>query len=204
VTELRRDVTAGLLCLAVGVAVAIRAQTFPTLREYAGPGLFPTIIGVLLAVCGGLLLVRAVYRYRRWGPDPTRPAGAASGVSRDTSVTRPTTTARAPDPSGPTAPGPSPPGPSAPGPVPALAAAQPTRRRAVANAVAIVLSVPLYLVLAPRLGFLITSGLLAFGLMQVLRVGLLRSVVVSAGLAATVTYLFGEVLRVSLPGFSLW
>lgn len=162
-TELRIDAITAVCCIVVGGALALQARSFPDLSGYPGPGLFPVIIGALLAVTGLLLLARATYRSRRWGMQ----APAATTPLEDGEEATP-------------------------------------RGRALLNASAVLLAIPVYMVLAPRLGFLVTVGIVSFGLMQVLRVRVVQAVLVSVGLTAVVTYLFGEVLSVNLPTSSLW
>ncbi len=49
----------GLFALVLGTAVAGYAATFPELEGgYPGPGLFPGLVGVGLAACGLVLLIR--------------------------------------------------------------------------------------------------------------------------------------------------
>jgi putative tricarboxylic transport membrane protein len=70
---------------------------------------------------------------------------------------------------------------------------------AVPNAAAVILAVPAYVLLAPRLGFVLTMALVSIALMLKLRVGLLTAVLVSVGVAFAASYVFADVLRVPLP-----
>jgi putative tricarboxylic transport membrane protein len=57
------DLATGLLLLTGGLAVAAYAQTFPPMPgQSIGPSLFPTIIGVGLALVGGVLAVSGLKR----------------------------------------------------------------------------------------------------------------------------------------------
>ncbi|MEO6567321.1 MAG: tripartite tricarboxylate transporter TctB family protein [Opitutaceae bacterium] len=59
------DTLTGILLFVVGVAVAGYAQTFPpSPGQQIGPGLFPSVIGCGLALCGVVLLVSAVRQSR--------------------------------------------------------------------------------------------------------------------------------------------
>lgn len=58
-----------LATLALGVFIFAEAKDFPTLGGYPGPGLFPQILGVMLAASGILLTGQAV-RKRAW-PRPS-------------------------------------------------------------------------------------------------------------------------------------
>jgi putative tricarboxylic transport membrane protein len=62
------DLTTGLIVLAAGLAVAGYAQTFPPMPgQPVGPGLFPTIIGVGLALIGAVVATSGLKRRdTRW------------------------------------------------------------------------------------------------------------------------------------------
>ncbi|MEC7763147.1 MAG: tripartite tricarboxylate transporter TctB family protein [Pseudomonadota bacterium] len=67
-SERNRDLLGGLALVIIGLGAAVRAGT--TLRMGSlgnmGPGFFPTVLGVALAVCGGIILAQTVVR--RVGP----------------------------------------------------------------------------------------------------------------------------------------
>lgn len=66
---LNKDIVTGAVLIAVGGWLAWEAQGFPKLAGLAeGPGLFPTIAGLGLVICGTLVLLSGVFR---------RTAGAA-------------------------------------------------------------------------------------------------------------------------------
>ncbi|MCX8100950.1 MAG: tripartite tricarboxylate transporter TctB family protein, partial [Geminicoccaceae bacterium] len=55
------DLPLGLLVLALGVAVWLGAQQFPTMAYFRyGPGFFPGLIGILLAACGLVLVLQGL------------------------------------------------------------------------------------------------------------------------------------------------
>jgi len=57
------DLTTGLIVMAGGLAVAAYAQTLPPMPgQSIGPSLFPTIIGVGLALAGGALALSGLTR----------------------------------------------------------------------------------------------------------------------------------------------
>ncbi|MEO5961357.1 MAG: tripartite tricarboxylate transporter TctB family protein [Opitutaceae bacterium] len=59
------DTLTGIVLFVFGVAVVGYAQTFPpSPGQNIGPGLFPTLIGGGLGVCGLVLLVSGVYQTR--------------------------------------------------------------------------------------------------------------------------------------------
>jgi putative tricarboxylic transport membrane protein len=61
VTRHPREVVAGLLSLAFGAVLVQYARGLPEMPGgYPGPGLFPTIVGVLFALFGTVLIVQAV------------------------------------------------------------------------------------------------------------------------------------------------
>ncbi|WP_366654864.1 tripartite tricarboxylate transporter TctB family protein [Fodinicurvata sp. EGI_FJ10296] len=60
------DAVIGVIVLLFGSAVALYAQTFPILAGMpVGPGLFPSIIGGGMAICGIVLIGRAVLDHRQ-------------------------------------------------------------------------------------------------------------------------------------------
>jgi putative tricarboxylic transport membrane protein len=67
------------------------------------------------------------------------------------------------------------------------------------NALSLILAVPAYLLLAARLGFLLSMTLLSSALMLKLRVRPLVAVVTSVAVATVASYVFADVLRVPLP-----
>ena len=57
------DLTTGLIVMAGGLLVAGYAQTFPPMPgQNIGPSLFPTVIGIGLALAGGVLAVSGLKR----------------------------------------------------------------------------------------------------------------------------------------------
>jgi putative tricarboxylic transport membrane protein len=62
------DLTTGLFVMAGGIAVAGYAQTLPPMPgQPIGPSLFPTVIGVALALAGGVLALSGLkQRDTRW------------------------------------------------------------------------------------------------------------------------------------------
>jgi putative tricarboxylic transport membrane protein len=73
-------------------------------------------------------------------------------------------------------------------------------RRALVDALAVLLAVPAYVLLAGIVGFFLAVALVAAGLMVVLGARVLRlAVPVALGVAAFVWYVFGELLSVPLP-----
>lgn len=71
------DLVSGLLCMTFGLAVVLYVQTFPQLPGGApGPGLFPGIIGALLALFGLVLAVR-------WFRDHRSGSGRAQTAQED-------------------------------------------------------------------------------------------------------------------------
>ena len=72
-----KDIVTGMILSASGAWVAWQAQSFPTLGGMKfGPGLFPTIAGTGLAICGLLVLFTGIVKTRR-----TAEAGVESGQS---------------------------------------------------------------------------------------------------------------------------
>lgn len=69
----RKDLAGGLLLAITGAAVALRATHYSlgTLNRM-GPGYFPLALGVLLAVCGVLIVINALFA----SPAPTADAVA--------------------------------------------------------------------------------------------------------------------------------
>lgn len=60
---LKKDSVSGAVLIAVGGWIAWEAKSFPKLAGLAeGPGLFPTISGLGLVVCGTLIMVSGVFR----------------------------------------------------------------------------------------------------------------------------------------------
>ena len=60
------DAVLGVIVLLFGSAVALYAQTFPILAGMpVGPGLFPSIIGGGMALCGVVLIGRAILDHRQ-------------------------------------------------------------------------------------------------------------------------------------------
>jgi len=59
------DAVSGPILIAIGLALFAYARTLPEMpgQDY-GPGVFPGLIGIGLAVCGGILLARGA---RTWG-----------------------------------------------------------------------------------------------------------------------------------------
>ena len=71
------DTLTGILLFVIGVAVAGYAQTFPASPgQDIGPGLFPSVIGCGLALCGVVLLIGGVRQSRAMAA--TRPEETAS------------------------------------------------------------------------------------------------------------------------------
>ena len=65
------DAIVGLVLVAFAVAVVAYARTFPALGGMdVGPALFPTVIGVGLALCGVLMIVQSALRSRRGAGGP--------------------------------------------------------------------------------------------------------------------------------------
>jgi putative tricarboxylic transport membrane protein len=71
------DALAGLLVLIVGLAIVLEARTFPSVTgQSIGPGLFPTIIGSGLMLCGLALAIAGRASGAPWlefGEWPRRP-----------------------------------------------------------------------------------------------------------------------------------
>jgi Tripartite tricarboxylate transporter TctB family len=74
-----RDVLAGLLFIAIGVATAIGASDYPlgTIRNI-GPGYYPILIGIALALLGAAITVQGV----KSAPDPAPAADDGSFALR--------------------------------------------------------------------------------------------------------------------------
>ena len=74
------DLWTGLALLAFGLAVLLRARTFPTMAgmDY-GPGLFPSIAAAGLMASGGVIALRG-WRGRAGTPSEA-PSGTASGAA---------------------------------------------------------------------------------------------------------------------------
>jgi len=54
------DALIGIVVIILGVVVVLHSQTFPRLGNMPGPALFPTIIGVLLALTGAVQVFRGI------------------------------------------------------------------------------------------------------------------------------------------------
>jgi putative tricarboxylic transport membrane protein len=62
------DAVWGALLVALGVALVVVVQGFPRIPgQQIGPGLFPGLLGIGLAVCGLILAIRALLARRRAG-----------------------------------------------------------------------------------------------------------------------------------------
>ena len=77
-----RDTVSGALIMLLGLAIAAYAQTIPSRPGMAfGPSLFPTIIGLALALCGAALAGQGLRRGGRmvelpgWARSPRHVAG---------------------------------------------------------------------------------------------------------------------------------
>lgn len=161
-TQRRDDTVVALVCLALGLAAIWESRSFPEAAGgYPGPGMFPTFVGAVFAVCGLLLLARVLLSLRR-----TR-APEDGSTTWEEAAERPT-------------------------------------RRALLNAAAILLAVPVYVFLSDVLGFFLTVALVVGGLMVLLGTQVLRvAVPVALGVAGFVWYVFGEILLVPLPS-AIW
>jgi hypothetical protein len=70
----RSDLASALACIAFGALVVVGSWRMDRLESqgataYTAPGLWPGIVGLLLALLGGVLVVRSVRRARRIGWD---------------------------------------------------------------------------------------------------------------------------------------
>jgi putative tricarboxylic transport membrane protein len=77
-------------------------------------------------------------------------------------------------------------------------------RSGITNALAVFATIIAFMVVAPVLGFLITSAAILFGLMWRLGASVARAALASVGLTLFVYVIFGKVLRVPLPLGLLW
>nr|WP_321525174.1 tripartite tricarboxylate transporter TctB family protein [uncultured Cohaesibacter sp.] len=81
-----KDILTGVILSVSGAWVAWQAQSFPTLGGMKfGPGLFPTIAGTGLAICGLLVLFTGIMSNVRAGEtDPETENGTGSGTGKGT------------------------------------------------------------------------------------------------------------------------
>jgi putative tricarboxylic transport membrane protein len=76
VSRIPKDLPFGLVLCAVGGVVASVANALPSIAAQAyGPGFFPSLLGVALAACGLIMVVRSLLQMR------SRPVSAAPAVS---------------------------------------------------------------------------------------------------------------------------
>ncbi len=87
---------------------------------------------------------------------------------------------------------------------PAASAAAPVARAGLINALLVFAAIVAFMVVAPRLGFLLTAAGILFALMWRLGTSLPRAALASAGLTLFVYLIFGKLLRVPLPLGLLW
>lgn len=68
---MNKDVATGAVLAAVGLWLVLEARTFPTLAGMThGPGLFPSIAGTGLVICGLLILATGLVRRAANAPAP--------------------------------------------------------------------------------------------------------------------------------------
>lgn len=150
----RADIVLGLLALAAGAAILPMSLALPHLpQSYAGPSLFPSIIGGLMMLAGLVITVNGLRAQR---------AAQGSEASEEG-------------------------GPSA---APSFA-----WRRIVEVGVA----VALYLILAPRLGFVVGAFVMVASLLFIRGNRITTALVVALVLALIVRWLFLSLLKVPLP-----
>jgi putative tricarboxylic transport membrane protein len=78
-----RDLTVGLTAIAVGVTAAALAATIEnTTGTPVGPGAFPMVVGLGVALAGALVLVAALRPRAATAPVPSAPAQLTSEPSR--------------------------------------------------------------------------------------------------------------------------
>lgn len=86
----------------------------------------------------------------------------------------------------------------------ALESSRTPGRRGVLNALAVFAGIIAFMLLAPWLGFLLTTAAILFGLTWWLGSPALRAALASVGLTLFVYVIFGKVLRVPLPLGLFW
>jgi hypothetical protein len=74
----RRDLQGGLVWLALGVAIVVLSWQMDRMEQqgatiHTAPGLWPAIVGALLAALGGVLVLRSWRRAQRIGWDVSQP-----------------------------------------------------------------------------------------------------------------------------------
>lgn len=192
-TPWQADVAVGLVAAIAGAVVISYAFSMPTLGEgRPGPGLFPGIIGGLLALFGLGLAVRSWWSARRGQPGDVDSDAILEAIVHEGSTPRPdeedaaraaaNDDARTHEPHAATV----------------VVQDVPARRLAL-NAVVVIASVVGYIVLADTLGFLVTMTLVAYAVMVVLNYGWLRSAVYAVATSVALWALFERGLRVQLP-----
>lgn len=81
-SRIPRDLPFGLVLCAVGGVIASVANALPSIAAQAyGPGFFPSLIGVALAACGLIMVVRSLLQMRS-GPAAASAAPGQAGIGR--------------------------------------------------------------------------------------------------------------------------
>lgn len=165
------DLTIGVLVILTGVAVIIYASSMPRLHTGAmGPGLFPTTVGIFLAIFGSILIFQTV---RPRADEPTRQPLLDEVMNDDAT-------------------------PDAEEAANVSVVAESPKRLAL-NALVVAAGVVAYILLAEPLGFSLTMLLILGAIQRVLGASWKSTVLVSAGLTLGLYLMFEKLLLVQLP-----
>ncbi|WP_119308002.1 tripartite tricarboxylate transporter TctB family protein [Cohaesibacter haloalkalitolerans] len=167
-----KDILTGVILSVSGVWVAWQAQSFPTLGGMKfGPGLFPTIAGSGLAICGLLVLFTGIMSYVRAGetyPETENGTGFGSGKGIGSGQSE---ASLKPQLSG----------------------------KAWINSIALILGVILFAAFLDTVGFHLLAFPLMACLLMLYGVNWWKSVLLAVGVTMLVHFLFYSFLHVPLP-----
>jgi len=143
------DKVTGLLLSGLGVLTVVGAARLPSPPVGAGPALFPTVVGALLAIVGAAIAVTS------WRKAPVRADPDDEAWYRRAGTAVPV--------------------------------------------VSVLLAVPAFVLLAPRLGFLLTMPLVQSALMIAFGVRWIRAIAISVATTVVLYVVFVRLFRVPLP-----